>query len=262
VPVGVNEITRAALKSIEPQFHAAGRPPVTPEIHLSEHEPVIEADPDHLRAALENLLLHCLDAMPSGGALAVRTQTKDALVQIEVSARSASLSAEDCRRLFVPSGAAPEGMTGLGLATAHAVVTDHGGRMSAESVPDGGITLHLEFAAATSGRIRPVQVDTAQPARQEPVRQIHSEPMPHTKVEIVPVETPAIAPPTQPIAAAKPSPSPLPVATAQAEPVPVTILSLDAPAAAEPATAAPEASSIPDNPNDSAHSRRGLTFTA
>jgi signal transduction histidine kinase len=172
VPVGVNEIAQAALKSIEPQFHAAGRPPVTPEVHLGEPEPVISSDPDLLRAALENLLLHCLDAMPSGGTLAVRTGEKNAMVHIDVSAQGAALSAEDCQRLFVPTGEAPEGMTGLGLATAHAVVNDHGGRIFAESKPGDGATIRLEFPATPAGRLRHTRTETAQQAPTETVRQV------------------------------------------------------------------------------------------
>jgi signal transduction histidine kinase len=231
VPVNVNEIARTSLQAIEPHFHAAGRPPVTPEVHLGEPEPVIEADPDLLRAALENLLLHCLDAMPSGGTLAIRTREKDSLVRIEVSARGASLSAEDCQRLFVPAGSAPDGMSGLGLATTHAVVNDHGGRISAESAGDAGVTLRLEFSAAPAGI-----------PRQAP-RQLVAKKRP---------ELPA---------APAPAPAPAPAAAA-AEPVPVTVVATEsATAPAEPTAAAVETSSKPDEPSQPSRARRGLLFT-
>jgi signal transduction histidine kinase len=254
VPVNVNEIARAVLKSIEPQFHAAGRPPVTPEIHLGEPEPIVEADPDLLRAALENLLLHCLDAMPSGGALAVRTRAKDAVVHIEVSARGASFTAEDCQRLFVPAGNAPEGMTGLGLATAHAVVTDHGGRISAESAPGAGTTVRLEFPAASAHAQRPARTDTARQAHAEPARQARSESAKPTSG--------AIAQPAPPVAAPEP-PAEVPVAAMPAEPVQVTIVAAETAATSEEVpTTASDTSSKPDQPSGSARSRRGLTFTA
>jgi len=150
-PVNVNEIVRAAMKSVEPQFSADGRPPATPEIYLREPEPVIVADATLLRLAIENLLLHSLDAMPAGGTLTVRTGEKDGVVHIEISGTGAALGPEECSRLFMPSAANPEGAKGLGLATAQAVVSDHGGQISAESAPGTGTTFRLEFPAAPAG---------------------------------------------------------------------------------------------------------------
>ena len=146
----VNEAARAAMSALEPCFRAPGRPPVTPEVHLGESDPVIHADPDLLRVALQNLLLDCMDAMPSGGTLAIRTKEKDGAVRIEISAKGAALGAQECSRLFTPGSSNPEGMTGLGLATAQAAVIDLGGEISAESAPDGA-TFRLEFRAAPAG---------------------------------------------------------------------------------------------------------------
>ncbi len=276
VPVNVNEIARASLQAIEPNFHASGRPPVTPEVHLGEPEPVVEADPDQLRAALENLLLHCLDAMPSGGALAIRTREKDSVVRIEVSARSASLNAEDCQRLFVPAGSVPDGMTGLGLATAHAVVNDHNGRISAESAGETGLTVRLEFPAATAGATRqartetprqaqvsedrkapvkvaaqPDQVEVAQPQRVEVTRPLQAEVTQAERTEVTWPE-PSVAEPAK-----------------ESEPVPVAVMSTEAatapaePSAAAPAAPAPtaETPSSPTEPSKSYRASRGLLFT-
>jgi signal transduction histidine kinase len=151
----VNEAARLAMNSIEPLFHAPGRPPITPEVHLGEPDPVIYADADMLRMALQNLMLDCLDAMPSGGTLVIRTKEKDGTVRIEISAKGAALGAQECSRLFIPGSSNPEGMTGLGLATAQAAVIDLGGQISAESAPDGA-TFRLEFKAAPAGVKPPV----------------------------------------------------------------------------------------------------------
>jgi len=167
-PVNVNEAVRAAMKSTEPQFSAPGRPPVTPETFLREPEPVIEADPDLLRVALENLLLHSLEAMPAGGTLTVRTGEKGGVVYIEISGTGGALRSEECSRLFMPSGANPEATTGLGLATAQAVVSDHGGRISAESAPGAGTTFRLEFPAAPAGVSPPPAPVTQPPPEPQP----------------------------------------------------------------------------------------------
>jgi signal transduction histidine kinase len=180
-PVNVNEVVRTALKSVEPQFSAEGRPPATPEIHLREPEPVIVADAGLLRLAVENLLLHSLDAMPAGGALAIRTGEKNGVVAIEISSTGATLAAEECSRLFMPSVSNPQG-TGLGLATAQAVVSDHGGRISAQSAPGAGTTFRLEFAAAPAG-VKPPAAPIPQPS-----------PEPQAAEAERPVEEPAAPP--------------------------------------------------------------------
>jgi signal transduction histidine kinase len=246
-PVNVNEIARAALKALEPQFHAAGRPPVTPEVHLGEPEPVIEADPDQLRAALENLLLHCLEAMPSGGTLAIRTRESDAAVRIEVAAKGASLNTEDCQRLFVPTGATPEGMTGLGLATTQAVVADHGGRISAESAPDSGATFRLEFPAAAAGNARPVWKETARQAPQAP----------ENATQQAPAEIPA---PAAQVVATQPAPEP-PAATAPSEPVHVTIVTVEETSVPAETESTAEQAGQADQPGEPARPFRGLTYT-
>ena len=163
-PVNVNEVVRAAMKSVEPQLNAEGRPPATPEIYLREPEPVIVADAGLLRLALENLLLHSLDAMPAGGTLTIRTGEKDGVVRIEISSTGAALASEECSRLFMPSVANPQGASGLGLATAQAVVSDHGGRISAESAPGAGTTFRLEFTAAPAGVTPPPAAVPQSPA--------------------------------------------------------------------------------------------------
>ncbi len=73
-PVNLNEIVRNVVKLFEAQFNAVGRPPISPELHLAENLPVIQADATLLHRAIENLVLNAMDAMPAGGVLMLRTQ--------------------------------------------------------------------------------------------------------------------------------------------------------------------------------------------
>ena len=72
-PVNLNDLLRGVVKVFEAQFGAVGRPPITPEMHLEENPPSIQADSVLLRRAVENLILNAMDAMPSGGVLMLRT---------------------------------------------------------------------------------------------------------------------------------------------------------------------------------------------
>ena len=75
--VNVNDVVRAVVKLFEAQFGAVGRPPITPELHLEENLPSIQADAVLLHRAIENLILNAMDAMPAGGVLMLRTTHQD-----------------------------------------------------------------------------------------------------------------------------------------------------------------------------------------
>ncbi|MGA2484014.1 MAG: ATP-binding protein [Candidatus Acidiferrales bacterium] len=149
--VDLNEAVRNAVRLFEPQFGAMGRPPITPEYYLAENLPPIQADPDLLHRALQNLVLNSLDAMSAGGTLTVRTQALPSGVRLEVSDTGKGLTPEECSRLFTPYYTTKQHGTGLGLAIVQSVVSDHGGTISVSSEPGQGATFRIEFPLRPSG---------------------------------------------------------------------------------------------------------------
>ncbi|MGA9143153.1 MAG: ATP-binding protein, partial [Candidatus Acidiferrales bacterium] len=144
-PVQTNEVVRSVVKLFEAQFGAVGRPPITPELHLDEHVPTIQADAALLHRALENLILNAMDAMPAGGVLMLRTSPKDGGVHLEISDTGTGLTPEECERLFTPYYTTKQHGTGLGLAIVQSVVSDHGGRIWVESETGVGTSFHIEL---------------------------------------------------------------------------------------------------------------------
>jgi two-component system nitrogen regulation sensor histidine kinase NtrY len=142
-PVNLNDIVKNILKLFAPQFSAVGRPPISPEVHLDEELPTIQADSTLLHRALENLVLNAMDAMPAGGVLMLRTTHQDGNAQLEVSDTGAGLTPEECERLFTPYYTTKQHGTGLGLAIVQSVVSDHGGRITVESEAGVGTTFHI-----------------------------------------------------------------------------------------------------------------------
>ena len=144
-PVDLNTVVRTVEKLFEAQFSAVGRPPITPELHLAENLPTIQADATLLRRAVENLILNAMDAMPAGGVLMLRTTNGDGDVHLEVSDTGTGLTPEETERIFTPYYTTKQHGTGLGLAIVQAIVADHGGRISVESETGVGTAFHVEL---------------------------------------------------------------------------------------------------------------------
>jgi two-component system, NtrC family, nitrogen regulation sensor histidine kinase NtrY len=157
-PVNVNDVVRSVVKLFEAQFGAVGRPPITPELHLEDGLPIIQADAPLLHRAIENLVFNAMDAMPAGGVLMLRTTHEDGNVDLEISDTGGGLTPEECERLFTPYYTTKQHGTGLGLAIVQSVVSDHGGRISVESETGVGTSFHIRLPAKP-----PVRVATVHP---------------------------------------------------------------------------------------------------
>jgi two-component system nitrogen regulation sensor histidine kinase NtrY len=149
--VNVNESLRNAVRLFEPQFNEVGKPTITPELFLTDPLPEIDADPDLLHRAFQNLILNALDAMPAGGTLTLRTSEHDGNVRIEVSDTGKGLTPEECSRLFTPYYTTKLQGTGLGLAIVQSVVSDHHGTISVTSSEERGTTFRIDLPQRQTG---------------------------------------------------------------------------------------------------------------
>jgi nitrogen fixation/metabolism regulation signal transduction histidine kinase len=141
--VDLNELVSAVLRLLEAQLTSSGV--IHPEIHLDPHLPSIQADPEQIKRALQNLALNAMDAMPGGGTLRIQTRQYNSTVILEVSDTGQGLTKEECDRLFTPYYTTKQHGTGLGLAIVQSVVSDHGGTISVQSLPGRGATFRIEL---------------------------------------------------------------------------------------------------------------------
>jgi signal transduction histidine kinase len=151
VRVNVNEVLRNAVRLFEPQFNAVGKPTITQEPFLTDPLPDIDADPDMLHRAFQNLVLNAMDAMPAGGTLTLRTSEHDGNVRIEVADTGKGLTHEECKRLFTPYYTTKRMGTGLGLAIVQSVVSDHHGNISVSSEEGRGTTFRIDLPQRQAG---------------------------------------------------------------------------------------------------------------
>jgi two-component system nitrogen regulation sensor histidine kinase NtrY len=151
VRVNVNEALRNAVRLFEPQFNEVGKPTITPELFLTEPLPEIDADPDLLHRAFQNLVLNALDAMPAGGTLTLKTSEHDGHVRIELADTGKGLTPEECSRLFTPYYTTKLQGTGLGLAIVQSVVSDHHGSIAVTSDEGRGTTFRIDLPQRQAG---------------------------------------------------------------------------------------------------------------
>jgi two-component system nitrogen regulation sensor histidine kinase NtrY len=147
----LNELVRGVVKLFEAQFAVPGRAPIRAELKLDERLGSVQADPHLLRRAVENLVLNALDAMPEGGTLSLSTARRDGAAELVVSDTGKGLTPEERDRLFTPYYTTKQHGTGLGLAIVQSVVSDHGGKISVESVPDRGTTFRIVLPRDAEG---------------------------------------------------------------------------------------------------------------
>lgn len=116
----------------------------------------IYADQDRLKQVFLNLFLNGIESMDGGGTLTVNTsynhQAKGGLISegkelvIEIKDTGKGIPSDIMSKIFDPFFSTKENGTGLGLATVHRIIADHGGTIKAkETNPRKGacFSLHL-----------------------------------------------------------------------------------------------------------------------
>jgi signal transduction histidine kinase len=131
-PTDVGALIRQTLERLAPELAAAR---IAVECQIAAEVPRVNADAEWIRNALLNLFLNAREAMPEGGALAVRMRpaAERASVEIEVEDSGVGMDEATRRQLFRPFFTTRHGGTGLGLAIVKRVVEDHKGAIRVES---------------------------------------------------------------------------------------------------------------------------------
>lgn len=149
---------------------------LTIQTHCQPDIPTVEADEGQLEQVLLNLFVNAWQAMPQGGTLTITTGLADLdakrvaaydlapgrYVEITVSDTGVGMDAETQRRIFDPFFTTKEvgAGTGLGLASAYGIITNHQGIIEVASGETRGTTFTIFLPA--SGR--PAVVKSSQTA--------------------------------------------------------------------------------------------------
>jgi signal transduction histidine kinase/FixJ family two-component response regulator len=108
--------------------------------------PLLPCRAAELREVLTNLLLNAVEAMPSGGTLAIRTYQDGRFACIAVTDTGTGMTEEVRQRIFDPFFTTKKGKgTGLGLSVSHMLIKGHGGEIDVHSTPGQGSTFVIKL---------------------------------------------------------------------------------------------------------------------
>lgn len=116
------------------------------EVHGDDGARFVEADPNLLRAALDNVIQNATQAMPAGGTIAVELTARDADregVLVTLRDTGSGMDAATLSRALDPFFTTRPSGTGLGLPIVQRVVQAHGGHVELASEDGQGTTVRI-----------------------------------------------------------------------------------------------------------------------
>jgi nitrogen fixation/metabolism regulation signal transduction histidine kinase len=130
-------------------LYAGSKLEVTRE--LDDQARWVFGDRDQLTQVLVNLLTNAEQAMPQGGACAVRLRREGAEVVLEVHDSGPGIPEAARHRMFEPYFTTKASGTGLGLSIVQRIVSEHKGRIELGPGPGACFRVWLPVASAPSG---------------------------------------------------------------------------------------------------------------
>jgi nitrogen-specific signal transduction histidine kinase/ActR/RegA family two-component response regulator len=134
----------------------------------------IEIDRGQMSQVITNLVINADEAMPKGGLLAIRAKNtvieregvlpplpEGDYVEITVEDYGVGIPKEHLGRIFDPYFTTKQKGTGLGLATTHSIIKNHGGCITVESEPGAGTTFHIYLPASKKPVTKKEEVEEA-----------------------------------------------------------------------------------------------------
>lgn len=103
------------------------------------------ADAGLLKAAIHNLLMNGIQAMPDGGKLTVQLEIIETRAEIKIIDTGIGIPQDHLKKLFSPFFSTKPDGNGLGLAEAHKVLQAHGGEISVDSLAGYGTCFTLKI---------------------------------------------------------------------------------------------------------------------
>ncbi len=115
--------------------------------------PRVSGSPVRIEQVIINIVTNARDAMPEGGVLEIETRAEAVngrpCAGLTINDTGAGIPVENLKRIFDPffTTKGPGKGTGLGLSISYAIIKEHGGEITVESVPGRGTSFHITIPA-------------------------------------------------------------------------------------------------------------------
>jgi signal transduction histidine kinase len=144
-PVELNSVVSDVLKLLHVQKSTNG---IKVEFDPTHSNSTAMLDEACIRAALLNLLLNAVEAMPNGGILSISSATAGETLSLKIKDTGAGMTEDRVTKIFEPFNSDKTGGLGLGMPYAKKIIEEHGGRISVESKPGEGTRVWINLPIA------------------------------------------------------------------------------------------------------------------
>jgi signal transduction histidine kinase len=141
-PVDLNRIVDDVLQLLKSQISANG---IDTQLDLCNPNLMATLDEASIKAALLNLVLNSVQAMPEGGRLTITTGSDRGTLWLIVSDTGSGITPERLKHIFEPFHTTKSRGLGLGMPYAQKVIEQHGGKISVESKLGHGTQVRIEL---------------------------------------------------------------------------------------------------------------------
>ncbi|MCS7017995.1 MAG: ATP-binding protein [Cytophagales bacterium] len=138
-------------QTVNPQIYRATKKGILLQLKPAKHDIIINAVPDKIARALENLLVNAIKFTPMGGKITVSVEKSEGFALVAVADTGIGIPDELKKHLFEQSGVARrhgtegENSTGLGLSIVKQWVEMHNGTIWCEDNKPQGTVFYMSF---------------------------------------------------------------------------------------------------------------------
>ncbi len=129
-PVPLNSVVTAVLNLLRSQISANG---IRVEFDHNDSNLMAVLDEACMRAAVLNLILNAVQAMPTGGVLSITSATAGDALSLVINDTGSGMTEDRVNKIFEPFNSDKPGGLGLGMPYAKKIIEEHGGKIEVAS---------------------------------------------------------------------------------------------------------------------------------